>query len=131
MINMKSMKQSIVFLATLLIFSSCKKVLEEEPKDFISRTNYYSNQSDAEGAITGAYSSLAGNYGVTYWLFLVLHGDYNNGRGSQAPISVFDQILDQSNINRAAAIWSSFYTTINRANAVLIMCLRLPIYLMM
>ncbi len=115
----KAMKKSIIFLLFLVIFSSCKKVLEENPKDFISRTNYYTNQSDAEGAITGAYSSLADNYAITYWLFLVLHSDYSNGRGSQAPIPVFDQILNQANINRAAAIWSSFYTTINRANSVL------------
>lgn len=113
------MKQYIIFLLLIAAFSSCKKVLEEKPKDFISRTNYYNNESDAEGAITGAYSSLADSYDETYWLFTVLHCDYAIGRGSQATISIFDNILTQTNINRAAAIWSSHYNTINRANAVL------------
>lgn len=113
------MKKAIIFLLAVILVSSCKKVLKEVPKDFISRANYYNNESDAEGAITGVYSSFANNYGINYWLFLVLHTDYANGRGSQAPISIFDQVLDQSNIGRAATDWSSFYQTIDRANSVL------------
>ena len=113
------MKKIIIFLLGAVLLSSCKKVLEEVPKDFISKANYYKDASDAQGAITGAYSSLTTNYNIDYWLFLVLHTDYDNGRGSQAPISFFDQILDQSNIDRAGRIWSSFYQTINRANSVI------------
>src|SRR6185312_14429892 len=113
------MKKIIIFLLAVVLLSSCKKVLEEVPKDFISKANYYKDASDAQGAITGAYSSLTTNYNIDYWLFLVLHTDYDDGRGSQAPISFFDQILDQSNIDRAGRIWSSFYQTINRANSVI------------
>ncbi|MCZ2338123.1 MAG: RagB/SusD family nutrient uptake outer membrane protein, partial [Chitinophagales bacterium] len=86
---------------------------------FISKANFFKNAADAEAAITGVYSSFANNYDITYWLFLVNHADYENGRGSQAPISQFGQILDVANIGRASAIWSSFYQTINRANSVL------------
>lgn len=109
----------IIFIGITIVISSCKKLLTEVPKDFISKTNFYKNAADAQSAITGAYSSLADNYGITYWLFLVNHADYEKGRGSQAPISVFSQILDVANIGRAATIWSSFYQTINRANSVL------------
>ncbi|HEX5554389.1 MAG TPA: RagB/SusD family nutrient uptake outer membrane protein, partial [Chitinophagaceae bacterium] len=112
-------KIMITFIGLVLVISSCKKELTEVPKDFISKANFYKNEADAQAAITGAYSSLADNYGITYWLFLVNHADYENGRGSQAPISVFSQILDVANIGRASAIWSSFYQTINRANSVL------------
>src|SRR5699024_8243041 len=97
----------------------CKNILQENPKDFVARSNFYKNASDAESAITGVYSSLAGNYGITYWLFLVDQSDYENGRGSQAPLSNFSQIMDIANIQRAGDIWSSFYRTINRANSVL------------
>ncbi len=113
------MKKIIIFLAIIVFVSSCKKELTEVPKDFISKANFYKNAADAQAAITGAYSALAGNYGITYWLFLVNHADYENGRGSQAPISAFNQILDVANVGRASAIWSSFYQTINRANSVL------------
>jgi hypothetical protein len=113
------MKKILIIFSAILLFCSCKKLLEEVPKDFISKANYYKDASDAQGAITGAYSSFANNYGIDYWLFLVLHTDYDDGRGSQAPISFFDKLLDQSNIDRAGRIWSSFYTTINRANSVI------------
>lgn len=113
------MKKILIIVTILIGFFSCEETLKEVPKNFISKANYYQNESDAEGAITGVYSSFANNYGITFWLFSVLHSDYANGRGSQAPISFFDQILDQSNINRAGSIWSSFYSTINRANSVL------------
>lgn len=113
------MKKVIIFICSVLLFASCEKELKEVPKSFISRANYYKSASDAEGAITGVYSSFADNYSIDYWLFLVLHTDYDDGRGSQAPISFFDKILDQSNINRASRIWSSFYNTINRTNSVI------------
>src|SRR5680860_387650 len=113
------MKHIIIYIFAITFLFSCEETLKEVPKDFISKANYYQNQADAEGAIAGVYSSFASDYGITFWLFSVLHGDYANGRGSQATITIFDQILDQTNINRAANIWSSFYQTINRANSVL------------
>lgn len=114
------MKRILIFIFFAVIISSCEKVLEEVPKSFISKANYFQNESDAEGAIRGVYSSFGTDYyGINYYIFLVLHSDYANGRGSQAPITIFDHILDQSNIDRAATNWSTFYQAINRANSVL------------
>ena len=114
------MKNIILFLLMLVTFLSCKDMLNEVPKNFVSRTNYYTNEADAEGAIAGAYSTIDRDYyGVTYYLFEELHGDYLDGRGSQAPITVFDKVLDQNNIGRAATNWSNLYKGINRANAVI------------
>ncbi|MBZ4192481.1 RagB/SusD family nutrient uptake outer membrane protein [Niabella beijingensis] len=113
------MKKIILYIGFIALWTSCKKQLTEVPESFISKANYYKNASDAQTAITGAYSALADNYGINYWLFLVNHSDYEEGRGSQAPISVFSQILDVANIGRAGDIWSTFYSTINRANSVL------------
>src|SRR5690606_40395092 len=113
------MKKIITLLLMIGFFSSCEDLLEEVPNDFISRANFYKNATDAQAAVTGAYSSFYNNYGINYWLFLVNHTDYENGRGSQAPISDFSQVLDVGNVGRAASIWSSFYITINRANSIL------------
>ncbi|VAW24584.1 Cell surface glycan-binding lipoprotein, utilization system for glycans and polysaccharides (PUL), SusD family [hydrothermal vent metagenome] len=114
------MKKITIILLLFVLFSSCENMLEEVPKSFVSRTNYYQNESDAEGAIVGAYSALRTDfYGITYYLMVELHGDFLEGRGSQAPISLFNQILDQRNINRAASNWSTLYSAINRTNAVL------------
>lgn len=106
-------------LITTGFLCSCKKLLQETPRDFITSSNFYRNGSDAQAAITGAYSSLAASYGITYWLFLVNHADYENGRGSQAPISNFGKVLDPANVLRTENIWASFYQNINISNSVL------------
>ncbi|MEQ9097889.1 MAG: RagB/SusD family nutrient uptake outer membrane protein [Imperialibacter sp.] len=99
---------------------SCSDMLDEVPKDFVSRANYYQNEADAQGALNGAYSSVGPDfYGITNYLMTELQGDYLNGRGSQAPISIVDQVLNQQNIGRANANWGTLYSAINRANAVL------------
>ena len=114
------MKNIILTIFTIVLFSACDKALEEIPKNFVSKANFYNNQSDAEAAIAGVYAGMQSDFfGINNYLMTELHGDYLSGRGSQAPITIWDQILDQRNIGRCASNWSSFYTLINRANAVL------------
>ena len=106
-------------MATVVV-ASCKKALEEVPKNFISKANFYETEADAQAAIRGAYSSFGTDYyGITYYLFITLHADYATGRGSQAPISLFDRNLDQTNIDRSSANWALLYQQINQANSVL------------
>ena len=112
------MKKNILFLLFVILFISCENVLEEVPKDFISRVNYYQNESDAQAAINGAYP-VRNYYAIQVYLMEVLHGDYLNGRGGQGPISYFDQLLDFRGINYARDNWNMFYKHINYANAVL------------
>lgn len=114
------MKKLLYILLPAMLLA-CDNTLDEVPKDFVSRANYYQNESDAQGAINGAYAALTPDYfgGITYHLLIELHGEFLNGRGSQAPISVVDQVLDQQNIGRAGSAWSALYTAINRSNAVL------------
>ena len=111
----------ILYILLPVFLLSCENMLDEVPKDFVSRANYYQNEADAQGAINGAYAALTPDFygGITYYLMITLHGDYLNGRGSQAPISIVNQVLDQQNIGRANSGWSALYTGINRANAVL------------
>ncbi len=114
------MKNITLILLAFFFLSSCENMLEEVPKNFVSKANYYQNESDAEGAIAGAYQGLQSDFfGITGYLMTELHGDFLFGRGSQAPITIWDQILDQRNIGRCATNWSSIYKTINRANSVL------------
>ncbi len=114
------MKKAFIIILSAVTLFSCKKTLEELPKSFISKANFYQTEADAQAAIRGVYSSFGTDYyGITYYLFVVLHSDYANGRGSQAPITLFDRQLDQTNIDRATANWSTLYQAINRANSVL------------
>lgn len=113
------MKRILYILMPVLLLS-CENMLDEVPKNFVSRSNYYQNEAEAQGAINGAYAAIGPDFfGITYYLLIELHGDFLNGRGSQVPISLVDRVLDQQNIGRANTAWASIYTAINRANAVL------------
>lgn len=114
------MKRYIVIFLVTALSVSCENALDEHPTGFVARGNYYKNESDAEGAIVGAYSTFGADYyGITYYLMEELHGDFLDGRGSQAPISNFASVLDNTNIARAATVWSTLYQAINRSNAVI------------
>src|SRR5690606_6540506 len=114
------MKNSILLCFVFLISVSCENSLDEVPKHFISKVNFYQNENDAQKAINGVYSVLSPNYyNIDVYLMEVLHGDYLNGRGGQGPISYFDQLLDFRGVNYAASCWNAFYNAINRANVVI------------
>lgn len=43
-----------------------KKTLEEVPRDFVSKANFYNNEEDAQAAIVGVYAGLQSDfYGMT------------------------------------------------------------------
>ncbi len=115
------MKNILLFVIAVLTVSSCTDFLAEEPRDLISSVNFYQNEADAKAAIAGAYASLGNEYygNWEYYAFNVLHSGAADGRGSQGPITIYDQVLDQRNIDRASNIWGRIYSGINRANAVL------------
>jgi len=114
------MKNNILLLFAIILLSSCENVLDEVPKDFVSRANYYQNETDAQGALNGVYSTLSPDYFYIHvYLMEVLHADYVNGRGGQAPITNVDQLLNTTGINYAASNWNYRYNLINRANSVL------------
>lgn len=114
------MKRITLYILIAILFSSCENMLDEVPKDFVSRANFYQNEIDAQGALNGAYDATGPDfYGITHYLMIELHGDYLNGRGSQAPISIMDQVLNQQNIGRCETNWLTLYRAVNRANAVL------------
>ncbi|XOV93463.1 MAG: RagB/SusD family nutrient uptake outer membrane protein [Bacteroidota bacterium] len=112
--------KKLLYIIFPLFILSCEGMLDEVPEDFVSRANYYQNEADAQGAINGVYSAFGPDFGgITYYLMVELHADFLNGRGSQQPISNFDQLLNAQNIGRAATNWATFYRCINRANVVI------------
>lgn len=114
------MIKRFIYILLPAFLVACQDMLEEVPEGFVSGANYYKNEADAQGALNGAYASMGADfYGISHYLITELHGDYLNGRGSQAPISNFDRVLDQQNIGRVAGNWGRLYEAINRANAVL------------
>ncbi len=115
------MRRIITFIALIGLFVQCSDALEESPKSFIAKSNFYKNASDANAALTAVYGSLGSGSFPTIWFMSLVENraDYSNGRGSQQTISVYDQPLDNTNQNRVFNSWNELYQGINRANTVL------------
>ncbi len=87
------MKKLIIISILALLFVSCQEFLEENPRSFVSAVNFYETEADAKAAIAGAYASLQNEYygpALGMYAFMVLHSGAADGRGSQAPISIYD-----------------------------------------
>jgi hypothetical protein len=122
--NMKSNNFLIVTALSILIlsFSSCQNdFLDENPKSFISPTNFYKTEADANAALVAVYSGLRGIYSQD----ITFVGDL---AGEQTWPGVSNSNVDRANIDAfqfdpANTIllgnWTNNYIVINRANAVI------------
>ncbi len=109
--------------------SSCKKFLEENPKNLVTIQNYYQTQADAIAAVNSIYSYLnavnnfatggntAGVYHSTFWITAGLSSDelLNNQLGA----ANFDQLANFTYTSQNSSleeIWGMHYKTIFTAN---------------
>lgn len=108
---------------------SCKKFLEEDPKNQVTITNFYKTESDAIAAVNAIYAYLnsvdnfavggntAGVYHSTFWVTIGLASDemLNNQLGA----ANFDQLSSFSHTPQNPSmeeIWGMHYKTITLAN---------------
>jgi hypothetical protein len=92
--------------------------LNEVPKNFISNVNFWRNADDAEAGVRGMYRvDLVDPYDEQ---FLELHSDFAVGRGSWAPLSIWQSPMANAEIQRAAIyFWNRPYQIVNITNTVL------------
>ncbi|MFT3979602.1 MAG: RagB/SusD family nutrient uptake outer membrane protein [Ferruginibacter sp.] len=114
------MRNTIILFITLLLFSGCKKFLEEQPTDFVSPDGYYNTAADMETALAGVYDILGRDaiYSIRYQVELTIGTDetYKNGNqtaGSAASVCVY--LHNPSNL-RLTDLWHYLYFGIERAN---------------
>ena len=123
--NINVIKVIILIIIGSITFSSCKKFLVEDPKSYVSVSNYYKTETDAISAVNSIYSylnsisvgSTAGVYHSSFWVTAGLASDEMNNR------NVFSPDLDQiSNFTASSQnstlqeIWTMHYKTITIAN---------------
>ena len=114
--------KKIIYIAAALTFGfvSCD-VLEEDPQNFISPTNFYKTKSDAVTALTAAYAPLNNNgfYSRNFTILGEITTDNmfplanNNDR---VQLDTYVQTA-QNGITREA--WNDFYTGATRCNVVI------------
>lgn len=123
---MKGYYQVTIILSFILMLgSSCKKFLTEDPKNLVAVTNFYQTENDAVASVNAIYSylnststgSTAGVYHSTFWVMAGLASDemYNE--------AIFSPDLDQISkfvhgpINASIQeTWTMHYKAITLAN---------------
>ncbi|MVM38848.1 RagB/SusD family nutrient uptake outer membrane protein [Spirosoma sp. HMF3257] len=109
--------KKILFLLSIIVLTSCEKSLIEEPKSLVVEA-FFNTATEVETATNLIYSPLRNSNYSVYEATLECQSDYANGRGSWAPLHVF-QGLDDANITRVAGLWNTFYLSIRDANLVI------------
>ena len=113
------MKTTLLYIAMMLavVVSSCSKILDTTPQDFVSPVNYYNTESELQSALAGVYDRLGDNrvYSQGMSCYMVFSDEFfmkNQTSGMNA------NIVDASTLelNRH---WETLYTGIERANMLL------------
>jgi len=115
----KKIYQSAFILLVLFSTSSCKKWLDLQPQDGITKQEFWKTKEDVKAALTGIYSSLVGG-GVEERIFTwgELRGDMVNITNYAS--DDFKQVRN-SNIltTNSVSNWSSVYRVINNCNLLI------------
>ncbi|NID09202.1 RagB/SusD family nutrient uptake outer membrane protein [Fibrivirga algicola] len=99
----------------------CKNdFLTEQPKDFLSPTNFYQTEADATAALIATYSSLRAIYSQNFYFVGDLPSEQTNpGTGNNIDRTNIDNFLFEPTNTITTGIWNDSYVTINRANVVI------------
>lgn len=107
------------FLTAAIVLSSCKKLLEEDPKSIIAVDKFYKTAEDAQAAVNAVSGTLHSStlYSFRYLVHTTALEDYASGQGFYIPISNYQ--ITAPIIGVTDGIWTGFYKTIDEANRVL------------
>jgi hypothetical protein len=121
------MKKIGSLLLLCFLFISCYEFLEENPKGFLTTSDYYKNKAQTDAAVNGLYAGLddwlAGSFGVAESAAWTL--EYITGYCSRPNTpSVYDmQFLNLSGIDTQneylSTFWSAGYLPIENCNSVI------------
>lgn len=118
-INLNIKYALLLFVATTSM--SCKKFLEEKPRNTVIDDAPINDKSSAETALKGVYNGLTQNgyYGITYQTIGYLSGDNLKFTGTVVSNNQFIQHAVRSDNTTLADSWAAIYDVINRANQVI------------
>jgi len=115
------MKKYLLIAIMLIPFASCKDFLKLHPEDQISENIFYKTSNDFNTAMVGAYSGLQQLYDYSVLALGELTTDnlYVQWSSPTTSIQECDQVSITSTNDFVAAVWSTCFTTISRANNIL------------
>ncbi|TWI85791.1 SusD-like starch-binding protein associating with outer membrane [Lacibacter cauensis] len=115
------MKYYSILLLALFSFSSCNKILDQQPQSQIDPADAFSTRAGVEAGLIGIYDGLQAQdyYGLHYWVFADLYADNLSHTGTFPTFAqVANKQLLADNVN-ITNMWNVMYNMINRANNVI------------
>jgi len=116
-------KSAIVSVLVVLLFSGCKKILEEKPRS-IYTPEFFKTETGVQGGITSMYAHLRYLFGQPYYYNTWETGtdEYTYGQSADANFKDMDmsgvgQITPTS--SRSDALWGTAFSNINTASGVI------------
>jgi starch-binding outer membrane protein, SusD/RagB family len=110
-----------IILFSALVFSSCKKWLEEKPRSVITTNQYYTSAQDAEAAVNAVYAFIYGPFNkggfdeMPYAMIEVVTGQYIN-KSESSITADFYNLRYNSASPYLSTWWNSCYRGIEAAN---------------
>jgi hypothetical protein len=126
-IKIKSVILSVLFL---LVFSGCKKILDEEPRS-IYTPGFFQTEKGVLGGITSQYAHLRFIYGQPYYYNTLETGTDEYTYASSADQNFKDMDLSGAGSitaasSRSDALWGTAFSNINTASGIIENALAVP-----
>ncbi|MDD2797138.1 MAG: RagB/SusD family nutrient uptake outer membrane protein [Bacteroidales bacterium] len=120
--------QYIFIIPLFVVLNSCSDFLNTQPLSFTSISNFYTNQDDAELALTGCYGQIGSSYAVNYRTGLFLIGDVGTDEIIGNPYAkpdaesnmdqfIFGRVM-KNNLN-VKNLWARMYSGLYSINLLL------------
>jgi len=120
---MKKIKYFAAIAAAVLLSTSCKNILEEQPRTFFE-PGFFSTQAGVEGGLTALYASLRYAYGQAYYYNINTTGTDEATWGQSADGNFKDADLSgvgdlNPSTSRSDVLWGMAFTYINTASGII------------
>ncbi|WP_315821186.1 RagB/SusD family nutrient uptake outer membrane protein [Paraflavitalea speifideaquila] len=116
-------KSLIVSACSMLVFSGCSKILEEQPRSFYE-PGFFKTEKGVQGGITSQYAHLRFIYGQPYYYNILETGtdEYTWAQSADANFKDAD-LSGVGNLtaasSRSDALWGAAFSNINTASGII------------
>lgn len=117
---MKKIFKSVLFILPI-IFTSCESFLNEDPKSYITPTNFYQSDKEAISAVNSVYAAIRDESVNLPFMFLneISIDDITLSTSTTGERIEIENLVYSSQHSYLIPVWTNSYTAINRANTVL------------
>lgn len=118
----KMLNIKLSLLTAVIVFSSCEKIIDQQPQTALSAETAYTTRQGVEAGLLGCYNALQSTsyYGLEYWALSDMYAGVIVHTGTFPTYAQFNnkQILpDNTNVT---SMWNAIYGGINRVNTLIV-----------